>query len=211
MKNVAETRAGGSLKVSGKPLIIGIGGTTRAHSSTEKVIGLVLRAAERAGAETIQFTGPQLNFALYAPELPERAPEAIKLIEMLRSADGLVIGSPGYHGGISGLVKNALDYIEDMARDTRAYLDGMAVGCVATGAGWQGANATLAALRSVTHSLRGWPTPLGIAVNTIEPVFASDGECLNEGLKGQATLMAKQILCFARQDPSIIRNARSKS
>jgi FMN reductase len=33
-----------------------------------------------------------------------------------------------------------------MARDEAPYLEGRAVACVATGAGWQGANATLNAL-----------------------------------------------------------------
>jgi hypothetical protein len=34
-----------------------------------------------------------------------------------------IVGSPGYHGAISGLVKNALDYIEDLREDPRVYLD----------------------------------------------------------------------------------------
>ena len=187
------------------PLIVGMGGTTRSNSSTEKVIRLVLEAAAAAGARTIQFGGPQLMLPMYDPEKTERCEAARHLIETLRSADAIVIGSPGYHGGISGLVKNALDYTEDMARDGRVYIDGMPVGCVGTGAGWQGANATLAALRTVTHSLRGWPTPLGIAVNTIEPVFAADGTCLNSGLKAQAEMMAGQLLSFVRRDPLLVR------
>lgn len=35
----------------------------------------------------------------------------------------MVVGSPGYHGAVSGLVKNALDYIEDLREDPRVYLD----------------------------------------------------------------------------------------
>lgn len=189
----------------GLPLIVGLGGTMRENSSTEKIIRLVLQAAAQAGARTVQFSGPELALPLYAPENPARSDAAKRLVETLRTADAVIIGSPGYHGGISGLVKNALDYTEDMARDERAYLDAMPVGCVATGAGWQGANATLAALRAVTHSLRGWPTPLGIAVNTVEPVFGPDGECLNAGLQAQAKMMAEQLLGFVRQDRSIVR------
>jgi FMN reductase len=64
------------------------------------------------------------------------------------------------------MVKNALDYLEDLREDERPYLSGRGVGCVATGAGWQATVATLATLRSIVHALRGWPTPLGAAVNT---------------------------------------------
>ena len=63
-------------------------------------------------------------------------------------ADGILLGSPGYHGGVSGLVKNALDYTEDMRGDERPYFDGRPVGAVATGAGWQGAVTTLTAMRA---------------------------------------------------------------
>ncbi|HSV44752.1 MAG TPA: NAD(P)H-dependent oxidoreductase, partial [Ramlibacter sp.] len=129
-----------------RPLIVGLGGTTRADSSTEKVIRMVLCAAEEAGARVLQFSGPQLALPLYAPENPQRCALALTLLDALRSADGLVLGSPAYHGGISGLVKNALDYTEDMAKDSRVYFDGVPVGCVVAGAGWQGANATLSAL-----------------------------------------------------------------
>ena len=189
-----------------RSLIVGIGGTTRPNSSTERVIGLVLEAAAARGARIRQFTGPEISFALYAPEKPERCPAAQELIATLRRANGVVIGSPGYHGSISGLVKNALDYIEDMARDRWAYLDGMAVGCIATGAGWQGANATLGALRTIVHSLRGWPTPLGIAVNTIEPLFEADGRCKIPSLQGHAEVMAEQILGFAQRSQSLARD-----
>jgi FMN reductase len=77
------------------------------------------------------------------------------------------------------MVKNAIDYTEDLRDDERCYLTGKAVGLVATGAGWQGAVQTLVALRGIVHALRGWPTPLGVAVNTAEPVFDSDGQCVS--------------------------------
>ena len=78
----------------------------------------------------------------------------------------MIVASPGYHASISGMVKNALDYLEDLREDPRPYLSARAVGCIATGAGWQATVSTLAALRAIVHSLRGWPTPLGAAINT---------------------------------------------
>ena len=46
-------------------------------------------------------------------------------------------------GGISGLVKNALDYIEDMREDSRVYLDNKPWGCISCAYGWQAAVGTL--------------------------------------------------------------------
>lgn len=81
-------------------------------------------------------------------------------ISSSRRADEIIIGSVGYHGSISGLIKNALDYAEDMAGDEWPYFHGRPVVAIATGAGWQGAVMTLTALRSIVHALRGWKSPM---------------------------------------------------
>jgi FMN reductase len=96
------------------------------------------------------------------------------------------------------LVKNALDYAEDLREDPSAYLTGRPVGLIATGAGWQGVVTTLQALRSVVHALRGWPTPLGVAINTSGQVFDSDGECSDDRVKEAVTIMAKEVMTFSR-------------
>ena len=50
----------------------------------------------------------------YDPAMVGRPLAARHLIEEVRHADGVVLVSPGYHGTVSGLVKNALDYLEDL-------------------------------------------------------------------------------------------------
>lgn len=176
------------------PHIVAIGGTTRSDSSTERALRLALAAAEEGGARTSLFTGPSLDLPLYAPERRERTPEAIALIEGVRTADALILGSPSYHGGISGLVKNAIDYAEDLSKDVRPYFDGRPVGCVTTAGGGQGAMTTLAALRDVVHALRGWNTPIGVAINTAEPVFDAEGRCVSPRVSQQIGLLVEQLM-----------------
>ena len=149
------------------PLIVAIGGTLKPDSSTEKALALALRGAAAAGAETSLIAGVALDLPLYNPSVAERCEAARTMIETLRRADGVIIGSPGYHGSISGLVKNALDYTEDMREDVMPYFHGRPVGSVATGAGWQGAVNTLTALRNIVHALRGWNTPMGVRLTLV--------------------------------------------
>ena len=177
--------------------IVGLGGTLRANSTTERAIRRVLAHAAERGAETVMFAGEELDLPMYMPGAVQLTPRVERLIAALRRADAIVIGSPGYHGGVSGLVKNALDYTEEMSRDPRPYFTGRPIGCVATGAGWQGAAATLQSLRSIAHALRGWPTSLGIALNTQNPLFDSDGACLAAETDAQFALVADQIAGFA--------------
>lgn len=183
-----------------KPHVVGIGGTTRPGSSTEKAVRYALKVCEAEGATTECFAGAELvELPFYAPEKPERTDGARRLIDELRRADGYIIGSSAYHGTVSGLVKNALDYTEDMRDDDRPYFSGRSVGCIATGAGWQGVVYTLETLRAIAHSLRGWATPLGAAINTAgPPVFGEDGDPADERVRFQLDMVAREVLGFTR-------------
>ncbi|ACP21648.1 NADPH-dependent FMN reductase family protein (plasmid) [Sinorhizobium fredii NGR234] len=180
-------------KNSVAPLIVGLGGTTRDGSSTELALRYALNEAEQAGARTMLFNGQALMMPMYAPEVPHRTAEAQAFIAALRAADGIIIASPAYHGSISGLVKNALDYTEDMRNDAAAYLDGRAVGCITCAYGPQAAGTTLVALRSIVHALRGWPTPLGVGINSATCRFSPEGEPSETAIADQLKIMATQV------------------
>jgi FMN reductase len=184
---------------SAAPLIVGIGGTTREVSSTDRALRVALAAAAEAGGRTEIFSGPALaRLPHYSPEKHGRSDEQRHLVEMVRQADGLIVASPGYHGGVSGLVKNALDLLEDLRDDERQYLDGRAVGCIVTAAGWQASVTTLEALRAIVHALRGWPTPFGATLNTSEPIFDAAGACKDQKILDALGVVGRQVVEFAR-------------
>jgi FMN reductase len=181
------------------PLIVGIGGTATAHSSTEQALAIALQAAASFGART-QVFGTDYLVALphYLTPGTTGGTAGRELVDAIRVADGVIIASPGYHGSISGLVKNAVDYLEETSKDDRMYLDGVPVGLIVTAYGWQATGSTLATLRSIVHALRGWPTPLGAAINTSGGIFA-DGRCKDPGAARQLELVGVQVAEFARQ------------
>jgi FMN reductase len=142
------------------------------------------------GARTATIIGQQLD----APQLDftaELTGPSARLIEAVRQADGVILASPSYHGGISGLLKNAIDHLELLREDDRPYLRDLPVGLIATGDGWQGPNSTLASMRQIVHALQGWPTPLGVAHNV------TDGGGI-EPVRHHLELMASQVVRFAR-------------
>ncbi len=176
-----------------KPHIVALGGTLRPQSSTGRALAAALAIAEARGARTTLLTGEAIDFPNFDPEAAENLPRVDAFVETLRSADAVLIGSPGYHGTLSGLVKNALDHVELTRKDARVYFDGMPVGLIATAAGWQAAVSTLQALRTVAHALRGWPTPIGIAINTM-----GEGDAVAE-CTGQMEIMVGQIFDFLKR------------
>ena len=182
------------------PLIVGIGGTTRPGSTSERTLAKALDAAERLGARTRLFGGAFLSkLPIYDPSLADGSPELGELLEAVRGADGVLIATPGYHGSVSGLIKNALDSLEGLSKDPRPYFEGRAVGCIVTADGWQACGTTLAALRTIVHALRGWPTPLGVAFNpSAGALFDQAGDICEERDSRQIDMLAAQVVDFAR-------------
>lgn len=155
-----------------------------------------MEAVEICGARTEVIPASELQLPLYRPDGSQR-PESTEFVETIRRADGVIVSTPGYHGGISGLVKNALDYIEELRDDERPYLHGRPVGCIVCAYGWQAATTTLVSLRSTAHALRGWPTPLGVGINSAEPSFGPDGAVVDSHVAAQLRLLGEQVVELA--------------
>ncbi|MGC1497960.1 MAG: NAD(P)H-dependent oxidoreductase [Sulfitobacter sp.] len=180
-------------------MILGIGGTPNPNSGTEKALKVALRAARDCGAETMLVSGKDLVLPMYQYVSGKRGAAENHLIDAMRRCDGLIIASPSYHGSISGLMKNALDYTEDLREDPRVYFDGLAVGVIACAGGWQAAVQTVSALRSIVHALRGWPTPLAASINTSTTVFDENGNCPDMSARFQLETVGRQVTEFAQQ------------
>jgi FMN reductase len=181
---------------------MGVGGSPRPGSTAEQALRVVLTAAERLGAEVRLLGvrllgGAELMMPLHDPAREALAPNARRLPAEPAAADGVVLATPACHGSISGLVKNALDHIEELRDDARPCLSGRAVGRLAVAHGRQGAVSALAALRDVTHALRGRPTPLGAAVNTTTTRFGP-GVRMDPQVRSRLETVAEQVVGFAR-------------
>lgn len=174
--------------------VVGLGGSTRQGSSTETLVRAIVEQLGHRGAVSQVFAGPDLVLPLYEPG--HASDSGMGLIRAVQGADALVVGSPGYHGTVSGLVKNALDYLEDLRDDERPYLEGRAVACVATAYGWQAAVSTMNTLRETVHALRGWPTPYGIALNVAQGLVDDGGEWLDPRVSESIDLLADQVAEF---------------
>ena len=177
------------------PFIVGLGGTTRESSTSERALRIALEQAAKVGCETALFAGSTLPLEIYDQARTDRSESASAFVEALRRADGIVIATPAYHGGISGLVKNAIDFVEDLASDERPYFEGRAVGLIVCSSGAQATGSTLASMRAIVHSLRGWPTPYGAAILTNDRPF-DKADDKNEAVLA-CRLVATQVVEFA--------------
>ena len=178
--------------------IVGLGGTTRPGSTTERAMHAALAHARALGCATEAFGSGALPTEPYDPARSDRSPQAQALVAALKRADGVVLVTPAYHGGVSGLVKNAIDFAEDLRLDERTYLAGRAVGTIVCAEGPQAMGATLASLRAIVHALRGWPTPYGAALNAATRPLGSDTEPADPAALRACETVAAEVVQFAR-------------
>lgn len=180
------------------PLILGLGGTLRPGSATEKALASTLRLAEARGAETRLFGGEFLaGLPVFDPRPVAFSTAQLAFAEAVRNADGIIVASPGYHGSLSGVVKNALDTLEITREDAQPYFQGKPVGIIVTADGWQAAGTTLMAVRAIIHAMRGWPTPFGAALNATAGLFDDEGDCRDPKDAWQLATVAEQVMDFA--------------
>lgn len=148
------------------PHIVLISGSLRQGSTCDRVADWCAERCAEQGASARVFTGAEIDFPAYRPGLGTSHAAVAGFLDELRAADGVVLVSPTYHATVSGLLKNALDYVNDIGGPV-PYLEGRPIGTVAVGAAAQGAVSTLTTLRTIGHALRGWPTPVGVAVDRV--------------------------------------------
>ncbi|MEU2282422.1 NAD(P)H-dependent oxidoreductase [Streptomyces sp. NPDC013178] len=177
------------------PHIVLLSGSVRAGSTSDRVAQWCAQRVTATGATARVFTGAEIDFPAYRPGLAAGHPGVAEFLAELRRADGVVLVSPTYHASVSGLLKNALDTVNDIDGPV-PYLDGRAIGTVAVGAGAQGAAATLTTLRTIAHALRGWPAPLGVAV-TRAPAPAALGRQPVPPDEERLDEMVRQVLWLA--------------
>jgi chromate reductase len=90
--------------------ILAISGSLRARSTNTTVL---LAAARLAPADVqIDLYTELGNLPLFNPDLDGKEPEAVRNFQAaLAAADGILICSPEYAHGVSGAMKNALDWL----------------------------------------------------------------------------------------------------
>jgi FMN reductase len=67
-----------------RPYIVGLGGTTRPGSSSEKALRYASGHAEARGADVELFDGASINLPMYTPESSVRSEGAQRLIAAFR-------------------------------------------------------------------------------------------------------------------------------
>ena len=174
--------------------IAGIGGSLRAGSYTRMAVRHALRGAAQAGAQTelIDLTDYKLIFCDGKEDESSYPEDVFKLRRAVKQADGIILGTPEYHGSFSGVLKNALDLLgfDEM--------EGKMIGLVGVSGGAMGAFEALSGLRSVGRAVHAWVIPEQASVPEAWKVFDAQGNLTDPGLEKRLLEVGRQVARFAR-------------
>jgi NAD(P)H-dependent FMN reductase len=134
------------------------------------------------------------NFPIMDQRLSEMdvAPPALQSFsDKLERADGLLIVSPEYKGGIPGVLKNALDYLKPGIFRRKP------VGiCTVSSGGFGGVNC-LMQLRLTILALGGLPIPEALPVSRIQELFDVKGQLMDESWSFRLRQFIDELLFYA--------------
>lgn len=173
--------------------VVGLSGSLRPGSATERALALALRGAQLNGART-----DLLNLRAFdLPFMDARDDEStypagvFRLRKTVQAAHGIILSTPEYHASYSGVLKNALDL---MGWDE---FQGKMVGLVAASGGRMGGLNALNALRNVCRSLHAWVVPEQVGVAESHRVFDGGGRLTDPRLEERLVEVGRQVARFA--------------
>lgn len=175
-------------------LVAGICGSLGRSSYTRMAVQAALRGAEELGARTllIDLRDYNLPFCMGGRDAEADYPDDVfRLRRDLRAASGIIIGTPEYHGSLSGVLKNALDLT---GFDE---FEGKPVGLVGISGGATGAYDALNSLRSIGRALHAWVVPQQASIAEVKRAFDEDGKPVDVALAERLLEIGRQVVRFA--------------
>ena len=159
--------------------IVGLGGSLRPDSYTQLSL------------QTLDLRQLHLPFCNGGKDYPEY-PDVQRLRDTVSSADGLILATPEYHGGVSGVLKNALDL---MSFD---HLSDKVTGLLSVLGGQANSNA-LNDLRIIVRWVHGWVIPEQIAIGQAWSAFSPEGKLLDDKLSQRFDKFAQSLVDNTRK------------
>ncbi len=146
-------------------------GTSRPGNYTTHAVKVAANFIEANGhnAQLLALGELKMQF----PGMTDGNPEDIKrLQETLRSADGIILATPEYHGSFSSLLKLMFENL-----GFPSGLKGKPVGLLGVAAGRIGAIKSLEQLRSVCSHVGALVMPQPISIAGVQNLFTTEGLC----------------------------------
>jgi NAD(P)H-dependent FMN reductase len=164
-----------------KPKILAFAGSIRKDSFNKKILKIAAQGAEEAGADVTIIDLHDYPLPLYDQDIEASSglpPNALKLKQLMREHQGLLIASPEYNSSISGVLKNTLDWISRPENANEPFLDcfnGKTAALMSASPGFLGGLRGLVHLRSILGNINVLVMPNQVTLSKANEFFDPAG------------------------------------
>jgi FMN reductase len=173
--------------------VVAICGSLREVSYTRFALGYALEGAKEFKASIKLIDLKDYNLAFCRPDQDESlySDAVFRLRKEVQEANGIILGSPEYHGGYTGILKNAFDLMSFKEFQSKI------VGLIGVAGGSMGAINTVNGLRIVCRNIRSWVLPLQVSIPNVRKAFDEGGKVLDSNLENRLMEVGRQMAKFS--------------
>jgi NAD(P)H-dependent FMN reductase len=184
-----------------RPRILVVSGSARLDSHVHEIVRIAVAAAESAAAEVHLLRLHELDLPVMRSGDADQdsLPAVLRARETATWADGFILVTPEYHGGMSGCLKNWFDFLY-------SELAGKFAGVLAvTGGG--GGDMSIVAVKTSFSWCHGFTLPYHAAARGAD--FAADGTLANSAVSDRVRRVAFDVVRYAPVVRGAFEAARS--
>jgi NAD(P)H-dependent FMN reductase len=167
--------------------ILAVVGSLQRESVTRVVLRELAERMERLGCTTDLVDLEAEPLPLYNPDHARKGGVYLGLKPRVEAAEVLILGTPDYHGSISGVMKNFLDHFW---HEFTGKLFGTVVASHE-----KGLTAT-DQLRTIARQCYAWTLPYGLSL--AEKVDVKDGHVTSDALRHKLEMMARDLQIYGQ-------------
>jgi len=185
-----------TLKPSGNTMsatpvkILGLSGSYGLTSKNGLLLSVALDECKKLGAEVHIWDLVEKPLPLVGAEGSWQDANVKEFQALATECDGYILTSPEYHGTMSGVMKNTLDWVY------KDHVGGKAFGLMSTLGGISNSN-TLNHMRIAVRWIHGWCVPEQVAVGKVKEAFDEDNNLTDTDVAERVVGLAKSVVSAA--------------
>jgi NAD(P)H-dependent FMN reductase len=174
--------------------ILGICGSMKPKSTTAFVIKYALEAAKESGAkiEFYDICEHDLPFCDGRDDESTYPPQVHEFKALIKSSQGIIIGTPDYHNSLTGSLKNALDLCGYNEFEHKM------VGLIGVAGGSMGAPNAISHLRAVMRGVGAWVVPHQVSISNSGKIFSGNDILAEPALEKRLKKLGADVAKYAR-------------
>jgi NAD(P)H-dependent FMN reductase len=165
--------------------VLAVVGSLNKDSVTRAVIHYVAEGLRKSGCAVDVLDFLKEPLALYNPDIAYDLPGFAQLKARVEQADVVLLGTPDYHGSISGAMKNFLDHF------WHEFAGKLFVNIVAS---HEKGLTVIDQLRTVARQCYAWTLPYGVSF--MGDTDIKDGQIINDVLKARLQMMIRDVRVY---------------